>query len=60
MMPMFGSPFCQQQIVVSVFLIDVRSFRISPSKTSPQVMDFAQLPSRLHVNLANLDVAFFP
>ena len=60
MMPVLRSAFSQQQIIVTVLLIDMRSFGIAPAKSCAQVMYLAQLPTRLHINLANLDVALFP
>ena len=60
MMPMFRAPLSQQQIVVAILLVDMRSFRITSSKTSTQMVNVTQLLTRLYINLTYFDVAFFP
>ena len=60
MLPMLCAALRQQQIVVAVFLVDVRPFRVPAAKSSSQVVYLPKLFSRLHINLTDFDVAFFP
>ena len=60
MMSVFRTAFSQQQIVPAVFFIDMRTLRIATAKTRSQMVDLAQLLSRRHVNLTNLDIALLP
>ena len=59
-MAMLCAALCQHQIVVAIFLVDVRPFGISASKTYAQMMYLTKLLARLHVNLTDFDVALFP
>ena len=59
-MPMLRAAFCQQQVVVAVLLIDMRSFGIAPAKTYSQKMDLTELFARRHIDLADLDLALLP
>ena len=59
-MTVLRAALCQQQIVIAILLIDMRSFRIAPAKTYTQMVYLAELLARLHVNLAYLDVALLP
>ena len=60
MMAVLRASFCQQQIVVAIPFVDVRSLRITSAKTRSQMVNLAQLLTRLYVNLTYLDVALLP
>ena len=53
-MAVLCTAFCQQQIVVAVFLVDMWPLRIPAAKTSPQVMDLAKPFAALHIDLTYL------
>ena len=59
-MAMLCAALCQHQIVVAIFLVDVRPFGISASKTYAQMMYLTKLLACLYINLADLDIALFP
>ena len=60
MMPLLSSSLSKHQVVIAIFFIDVWTFRITPTKTSAQMMNFSNLLACFHVYLTDLDVTLFP
>ena len=55
LMCQFGTSLRDKQIVIAVFLIDMRSLRISASRASPERFAWSELFSCLHVYLTEHD-----
>ena len=60
MMTMLSAALCQQQIIITILLIDMGPLWISTAKAYAQIMDFTSLLTSLHIDLANFDFALFP
>ena len=55
MVPMLCAAFGKHHVVVSVFFVYMRTFRITSAETCSQVMNIAYTPTSMNVNLADVD-----
>ncbi len=60
MMPLLGSSLGKHQVVIAILTVNMRTFWITPTKTSAQMMNLSNLLACFHVYFANLYVTFFP